>query len=107
MLGWLTAGAVHGPAEVRKLQGYRLDAFSSGEAGPLAWMEEGQLRPLRDWPSGTGWTRLRRRLQPPGSSAAIFTVSILDRPGPTFPPQAPRSKARLFSLPPWLRPEAD
>lgn len=47
------AGAVHGPAEVRKLQGYRLDAFSSGEAGPLAWMEEGQLRPLRDWPSGT------------------------------------------------------
>jgi len=45
-------GAVHGPAEVRKRHPYRLDAFDSGEDGPLAWLQEGQLRQLRPWPQG-------------------------------------------------------
>jgi L-asparaginase len=47
------AGQVHGPAEVRKRHGYRLDAFDSGDAGPLARIEEGQVLRLRDWPAGT------------------------------------------------------
>jgi len=46
------AGLVHGAFEVRKAHSYRLDAFSSGDAGPLALLEEGVLRPLRDWPAG-------------------------------------------------------
>ena len=45
------AGTVHRGAEVRKAHPYRLDAFSSGDAGPLGRLEEGQLRQLRDWPS--------------------------------------------------------
>ena len=44
------AGTVHGAREVRKLHPYRVDAFGSGDSGPLARIEEGVLRRLRDWP---------------------------------------------------------
>lgn len=44
------AGQVHGPLEVAKIHPYRLDAFSSGEAGPLGLVEEGRVRLLRPWP---------------------------------------------------------
>lgn len=43
------AGTVHDPQHLRKVHPYRLDAFSSGEAGPMGWMEEGKLRLARDW----------------------------------------------------------
>jgi L-asparaginase len=46
-------GAVWGGAEVRKVHTYRMDAFSAGDAGPVAWIEEGQVRQLRPWPRGT------------------------------------------------------
>jgi L-asparaginase len=46
------AGTVHGAFDVRKAHPYRLDAFSSGDAGPIAYVEEGRLRRLRDWPQG-------------------------------------------------------
>jgi hypothetical protein len=39
-------------SDVRKAHPYRLDAFDSGDAGPLGYMEEGRLRQLRDWPQG-------------------------------------------------------
>lgn len=45
-------GRAHGPADVRKRHGSRLDAFASGEAGPVALIEQGQVRPLRPWPEG-------------------------------------------------------
>ena len=44
------AGQIHGPLEVAKVHPYRLDAFSSGEAGPLGLVEEGRVRLLRSWP---------------------------------------------------------
>lgn len=46
------AGAVHGAIDVRKRHSYRIDAFGSGDAGPLALLEEGALRQLRAWPTG-------------------------------------------------------
>ena len=46
------AGAVHSAHDVRKAHPYRVDAFSSGDAGALAWIEEGVLRRLRPWPQG-------------------------------------------------------
>lgn len=46
------AGTVHAGSEVRKAHPYRIDAFDSGDAGPLAYIEEGALRRLRDWPQG-------------------------------------------------------
>ncbi len=44
------AGTVHGALDVQKSHTYRLDAFSSGDAGPLAYVEEGRLRLLKNWP---------------------------------------------------------
>ncbi len=43
------AGRVHAGSELRKLHGYRVDAFGSGDAGPLAVVEAGRLRCFRDW----------------------------------------------------------
>lgn len=45
-------GRVHGPVELRKTQPFAVDAFSSGEAGPVALIEEGRIRLLRPWPAG-------------------------------------------------------
>lgn len=44
------AGTVHSALDVQKSHTYRLDAFSSGDTGPVAYVEEGQLRLLRNWP---------------------------------------------------------
>jgi L-asparaginase len=43
-------GVVHGATDLRKVHGYRVDAFSSGDGGPLALVQNGQVRPLRAWP---------------------------------------------------------
>jgi L-asparaginase len=42
---------VHAGADLRKLHGYRLDAFDSGDAGLVAVCEDGQLRVFRPWPA--------------------------------------------------------
>ncbi len=44
------AGTIHSSIEVQKVHTYRLDAFSSGDGGPLGFIEEGKLRLKRDWP---------------------------------------------------------
>jgi L-asparaginase len=44
------AGKVHGAPDVQKVHTYQLDAFDSGDAGPLGYVEEGALRLIRDWP---------------------------------------------------------
>lgn len=43
-------GRVHGAEDVRKLHGYRVDTFSSGDAGPVARLEEGRVIAHRAWP---------------------------------------------------------
>jgi L-asparaginase len=43
-------GRVHAGVDLRKLHGYRIDAFVSGDAGPLALVEDGRLRRFRSWP---------------------------------------------------------
>ncbi|MCW5650790.1 MAG: asparaginase [Ramlibacter sp.] len=45
------AGTVHGATDVQKVHTYRLDAFSSGDAGPLGYVEEGAVRLVRNWPA--------------------------------------------------------
>lgn len=47
------AGTVFDAIGVRKWHSYRLDAFDAGDAGPLARVEEGQVRRFREWPRGT------------------------------------------------------
>jgi L-asparaginase len=44
------AGTIHGALDVQKVHTYKLDAFSSGDAGPLGYVEEGVVRLLRNWP---------------------------------------------------------
>lgn len=43
-------GQVHAGAELRKVHGYRVDAFASGDGGVLAQWEDGALRQFRPWP---------------------------------------------------------
>ena len=45
------AGAIHGAQDVAKQHTYRLDAFSSGDAGPIGYVEDGRLRLCREWPA--------------------------------------------------------
>jgi len=50
------AGRVHSALDVAKVHPYRTDPFDSGDAGPIAVVEEGVLRRFRDWPS-MSWHR--------------------------------------------------
>ena len=44
------AGVIHSAFDVQKVHTYRLNAFDSGDSGPLGYVEEGALRLLRNWP---------------------------------------------------------
>jgi L-asparaginase len=50
------AGRVHSAQQVQKVHPYRLDAFDSGEAGPLGVVEEGRVRWLAVPPPATDAT---------------------------------------------------
>ncbi len=43
------AGTLHGAVEVQKVHPYRVDAFDSGDSGPLGYVEEGCVRLVRNW----------------------------------------------------------
>jgi L-asparaginase len=84
------AGSVHGAADVQKVHPYRVDAFSSGDAGPIAYVEEGRLRVLRNWPQGTpgraldalpdpaGWPRVEIVASYAGASGAVVDALVRD-----------------------------
>ena len=79
------AGVIHDAVDVAKQHTYRLDAFSSGDAGPIGYVEEGRLRLLRDWPmpderaaaalkkfAGAGrWPRVEIVMNHAGAGAAV------------------------------------
>ena len=44
------AGVLHTAADVQKVHTYRLNAFGSGDTGPLGYVEERVLRLVRNWP---------------------------------------------------------
>ncbi len=44
------AGVVHGALDVQKVHTYRVDAFDSGDSGPVGYIEEGLIRLVRNWP---------------------------------------------------------
>ncbi len=56
------AGVVHGALDVQKTHTYRLDAFTSGDSGPIGQVEEGVLRQFRQWPSTAAAARIERLL---------------------------------------------
>jgi L-asparaginase len=57
------AGTVHSARDVQKVHPYRLDAFDSGDAGPLGFVEEARVRWLHPCPvGGTSEVGLPERL---------------------------------------------
>ena len=45
------AGVIHDAEHVQKVHHYRLDPFSSGNAGPVGYVESGNVRLVQDWPA--------------------------------------------------------
>ncbi len=84
------AGTIHGAQEVAKQHTYRLDAFTSGDAGPIGYVEEGRLRLLRAWPAadraaalGVGklpgnarWPRVEIVMNHAGAGGAIVQALV-------------------------------
>jgi L-asparaginase len=71
------AGRVHSAADVRKVHPYRLDAFDSGDAGVLAYVEEGAVRMVRDWPLATPEPGLARPCDLPDDAASWPWVELV------------------------------
>ena len=46
----VAAGEIHGALHVQKVHPYRVQAFNSGDSGPLGWVEEGKVRLAQNWP---------------------------------------------------------
>lgn len=44
------AGQVLAGSELRKVHGYRVEAFTAGDAPPLALLQDGKVLPFRPWP---------------------------------------------------------
>lgn len=59
------AGRIHGAQQVQKVHPYRLDAFDSGEAGPLGVVEEGRVRWLATLPPAASGARPAIQTLPP------------------------------------------
>ena len=88
------AGAIHGALDVQKVHTYRPDAFSSGDAGPVGYVEEGVVRRLRDWPqpmsavpkipepkagAAMRWPRVEIVTSHAGASGALVDLLIQER----------------------------
>ena len=56
------AGRIHSARAVQKVHPYRLDAFSSGDAGPLGWVEQARVRWAGPCPAGEPHPHAQRAL---------------------------------------------
>ncbi len=68
------AGSVHSAVDVQKAHTYRLDAFDSGDAGPLGYVEEGTVRVVRQW----SWARAATCLGTRWGGSGIARLSDLE-----------------------------
>jgi len=83
------AGTIHSGLDVQKVHTYRLDAFASGDAGPVGYVEEGEVRRVRAWPQGAPfdatrleavskpWPRVEIVMSHAGASGAIVEALLL------------------------------
>ena len=67
-------GRIFAGADLRKVHGYRVDAFASGDAGPIGVVEDGHLRCFRDWPR-PALHRAASMLGDPGRWPAVDIVT--------------------------------
>jgi L-asparaginase len=84
------AGTIHGAVDVAKQHTYRLDAFTSGDAGAVGYVEERQLRLLREWPgadaraaallqkviSASRWPRVEIVMNHAGADGAVVDALV-------------------------------
>ncbi len=88
------AGVIHSARDVQKVHTSRLDAFSSGDVGPVGYVEKGRLRLVRDWPvaavgvvpeaiksmasqsNGSDWPRVEIVMSYVGASAAMVDTLV-------------------------------
>ncbi len=63
------SGVVHGAQDVQKIHTYQLNAFGSGDAGAVGYVEENSLRLVRSWPQN----------QEKWAQQAIENIAILSR----------------------------
>lgn len=82
------AGTVHSGVDVQKVHTYRLDAFASGDAGPIGYVEEGSVRRVRGWPTAPSiqaskalnasgpWPRVEIVMSHAGASGAIVDALL-------------------------------
>ena len=82
------AGTIHSAFDVQKVHPYQLDAFSSGDAGPIGHVEEGRLRLMRNWPLAqegraqaaieniADWPRVEIIMSYAGASAAMVQALV-------------------------------
>ncbi|MBY0455226.1 MAG: asparaginase [Burkholderiaceae bacterium] len=85
------AGEVHGAQQVQKVHPYRPNAFSSGESGPLGWVEEKTLRwaqneapaqarstlvAIKDVAQCASWPRVEITMSYAGASAATVEALV-------------------------------
>lgn len=83
------AGTVHAAQDVAKQHTYRLDAFTSGDAGPLGYVEERAVRLVRPWPSAalpagtlervldaTSWPRVEIVMSHAGADGAVVEALV-------------------------------
>ena len=87
------AGKIHGAVDVAKRHTYRLDAFHSGDPGPIGYIENGAVRLVREWPedmdsAGTAlrkvaraarWPRVEVVLNYAGATGATVEALVAQR----------------------------
>ena len=81
-------GTVYAGIDLRKVHGYRVDAFDAGDAGALAVLEDGALRRFREWPADGGdaaallarppdeWPRVEIVFSHAGSSGSMLDAAV-------------------------------
>lgn len=97
------AGTLHAALDVQKVHPYRLDAFNSGDAGPLGYVEEGRVRLVRNWPAldlhtaqiaiesialARSWPHVEIVMSYAGASGAIVDA-LMAQGGALYPDAAP------------------
>lgn len=91
------SGSIHGAVDIQKGHTYRVDAFNSGDAGALGYVEEGALRMVRNWPlanvhkaslaidviaSITHWPRVELVTSYAGATGAVVDALLAQNDAP-------------------------
>jgi L-asparaginase len=77
----VAAGTIHGAQRVQKVHPYRVDPFSSADAGPLGWVEEGVVRLVHAWPQPARQVHLAAVLHRPADAAWPWVELVVSHAG--------------------------